>query len=494
MVPLLRAMHHQYPTAIEEEIELQDLDFSSYTLEWLARVPQLARLLPHARPARALRVHEEGAAGAHVPARPEPLGAEVAAAPRADPRAARDVPRRDVRDHAPRSGLGDPVGDHDARVRRPHAPRRDRARSARRVLGRSRRPAAARVRARPRPPARRPQRSTCCSTSSWPTTSRWSNGSTNATGSPMTPEARARARRVHGREPARQARPARVRPPRRLRPRSRRRSAPASATTSSASPSPWRTHERTAPHSRSSAAARSRTGTSTRSTARGVPITVTAAVDPDAANAQRDRRRAPAPRAYASLDRRARRAAASTPRSSRCRTTCTSRSRPRRCAPACTCCSRSRSHRRSTRATASSPRPRAAGTVFMVAENAQYWPEVLTVRDLIDDGAIGDVITARAATFFPALGDFYGGDRPWRFDRRGRGRRRGDRHRLALAATAARLARRGRRGRRRARPPASATWKASRCAARCCASSRARSPRSTRCSRPARSRTSRCSP
>ena len=39
MVPLLPAMHHQYPAAIEEEIELQDLDFSSYTLEWLARVP-----------------------------------------------------------------------------------------------------------------------------------------------------------------------------------------------------------------------------------------------------------------------------------------------------------------------------------------------------------------------------------------------------------------------------------------------------------------------
>jgi len=53
----------------------------------------------------------------------------------------------------------------------------------------------------------------------------------------------------------------------------------------------------------------------------------------------------------------------------------------------------------------------------MVAENAQYWPEVLTVRDLIADGAIGDVITARAATFFPALGEFYGGVRPWRFER-----------------------------------------------------------------------------
>ncbi len=40
MVPHLRAMHHQYPTAIEEEIELLDLDFASYTLEWYARVPR----------------------------------------------------------------------------------------------------------------------------------------------------------------------------------------------------------------------------------------------------------------------------------------------------------------------------------------------------------------------------------------------------------------------------------------------------------------------
>jgi hypothetical protein len=40
MVPLVSAMHHQEPTAIEEEIELEDLDFASYTLEWLARVPR----------------------------------------------------------------------------------------------------------------------------------------------------------------------------------------------------------------------------------------------------------------------------------------------------------------------------------------------------------------------------------------------------------------------------------------------------------------------
>jgi len=64
---------------------------------------------------------------------------------------------------------------------------------------------------------------------------------------------------------------------------------------------------------------------------------------------------------------------------------------------------------------------RSAGTVFMVAENAQYWPEIHTVRDLLADGAIGDVVTARSATFFPALGDFYGGERPWRFDRQAAG-------------------------------------------------------------------------
>jgi hypothetical protein len=39
MAPLLRAMHEQHPEAIEEEIELEDVDFASYTLEWLARVP-----------------------------------------------------------------------------------------------------------------------------------------------------------------------------------------------------------------------------------------------------------------------------------------------------------------------------------------------------------------------------------------------------------------------------------------------------------------------
>jgi UDP-N-acetyl-2-amino-2-deoxyglucuronate dehydrogenase len=37
-----------------------------------------------------------------------------------------------------------------------------------------------------------------------------------------------------------------------------------------------------------------------------------------------------------------------------------------------------------------------AGTVFMVAEQSQYWPDALAVQRLIQEGAIGDIITVRA--------------------------------------------------------------------------------------------------
>jgi predicted dehydrogenase len=39
---------------------------------------------------------------------------------------------------------------------------------------------------------------------------------------------------------------------------------------------------------------------------------------------------------------------------------------------------------------------RKADTVFMIAEQSQYWPFVSTVQQLIQDGTIGDVITANA--------------------------------------------------------------------------------------------------
>lgn len=57
-----------------------------------------------------------------------------------------------------------------------------------------------------------------------------------------------------------------------------------------------------------------------------------------------------------------------------------------------------------------------AGVVFLVAENAQYWPEVMVVRDLIADGVVGTPITARATALIPPLPDFYGVDDAWRFD------------------------------------------------------------------------------
>lgn len=58
---------------------------------------------------------------------------------------------------------------------------------------------------------------------------------------------------------------------------------------------------------------------------------------------------------------------------------------------------------------------RAAGTVFMVAENAQYWPEVVVAQEVIESGRLGEIITARACSFVPPLDEFFGGDEPWRF-------------------------------------------------------------------------------
>ena len=52
-------------------------------------------------------------------------------------------------------------------------------------------------------------------------------------------------------------------------------------------------------------------------------------------------------------------------------------------------------------------------SVFLVAENAQYWPEVVLAKDLIDEGALGDVITARAWHGAAPMAQFHGAGR-WR--------------------------------------------------------------------------------
>ncbi len=59
------------------------------------------------------------------------------------------------------------------------------------------------------------------------------------------------------------------------------------------------------------------------------------------------------------------------------------------------------------------------GVVFMVAENAQYWPEVVKAKEVIDSGAIGEPVTARAAFANNPLRDgFFDPDAksPWRFN------------------------------------------------------------------------------
>ena len=58
-----------------------------------------------------------------------------------------------------------------------------------------------------------------------------------------------------------------------------------------------------------------------------------------------------------------------------------------------------------------------AGTVFMVAENAQYWPEVVSAQKLIREGAIGDLITARAAFVLEFDGFWFKDKKPWRYDK-----------------------------------------------------------------------------
>jgi UDP-N-acetyl-2-amino-2-deoxyglucuronate dehydrogenase len=56
---------------------------------------------------------------------------------------------------------------------------------------------------------------------------------------------------------------------------------------------------------------------------------------------------------------------------------------------------------------------RSSDKVFMVGETAQYWAEILAARDLIRQGAIGALSSARVIVQFPPSPEFYGED-SWR--------------------------------------------------------------------------------
>ena len=53
-----------------------------------------------------------------------------------------------------------------------------------------------------------------------------------------------------------------------------------------------------------------------------------------------------------------------------------------------------------------------AGSVFMVGENAQYWPEIVKTRELVQSGAIGEIITARAAFVMEFDPQWFEGENP----------------------------------------------------------------------------------
>ncbi len=57
---------------------------------------------------------------------------------------------------------------------------------------------------------------------------------------------------------------------------------------------------------------------------------------------------------------------------------------------------------------------RQSTSVFFVAENAQYWPEVVLTKHFIDDGTLGEVITARAWHCATPMDAFHGAGN-WRF-------------------------------------------------------------------------------
>jgi UDP-N-acetyl-2-amino-2-deoxyglucuronate dehydrogenase len=59
---------------------------------------------------------------------------------------------------------------------------------------------------------------------------------------------------------------------------------------------------------------------------------------------------------------------------------------------------------------------RASGRVFMVGENAQYWPDVLLAKQLLDSGAIGTPVTAHVHLFSPAMNEFHAAG-SWRLSR-----------------------------------------------------------------------------
>ena len=107
------------------------------------------------------------AAGRH------PLGPQVTPAPRAVPGAGRDLPRRHLRRHPPRPGVGDRVHGDDDRLHGPSHPRPGGRRGDRATTGPTASSGCCAAAPRSTTSSRQTRPSTSTSTSSWPTTWPW---------------------------------------------------------------------------------------------------------------------------------------------------------------------------------------------------------------------------------------------------------------------------------------------------------------------------------
>ena len=121
-MPYFNRMHEMTVEHTHEEIQLLAIDFSTMLFETTAPMPPWRDALPGPRPAPQLRLPAQDPPGAAVAAGRDPLGPQVPPTPRAVPRAGRDVPRRHLRRHPPRPGLGDRVDGDDARLHVPASP------------------------------------------------------------------------------------------------------------------------------------------------------------------------------------------------------------------------------------------------------------------------------------------------------------------------------------------------------------------------------------
>ena len=178
-MPYFDRMHEMTVDHVHEEIQLLLIDFSTMLMETSVYVPSWAAYY---------KAHDQTSSYRYMKKVLQCCqflrGGErwVLKSPQhleQFPVLARRVPRRDVRGHAPRPGVGDGVAGDDGRLRVAHERRPPRPRAGRRVLvGRGSRRCCGRACATAtccRPTGR----STCASTSSWPTT--WARSSASTT-------------------------------------------------------------------------------------------------------------------------------------------------------------------------------------------------------------------------------------------------------------------------------------------------------------------------